>query len=93
MADSQSPIAESGRLMGPAGAERVGGNILPFLGVALRSNVDSVRSNVDGCASKGGQAWPCGPGGGRSVAEADGRPTGPGARAGRCGLFGAVSAS
>ena len=32
MADSQSPIAESGRLMGPAGAERVGGNILPFLG-------------------------------------------------------------
>jgi hypothetical protein len=43
---------------------------------ALRAKANSVRSNPDRCASKGGHLQPCGPGGGRSVAEADGRPAG-----------------
>jgi hypothetical protein len=46
------------------------------LAVALRAKANSVRSNPDRCASKGGHFQPCGPGGGRSVAEADGRPAG-----------------
>ena len=48
------------------------------ISVALRAKVDSVRANPDKRASKGEHSRPCGPGGGRSGAEADGRPAGAG---------------
>ena len=45
-----------------------------FPPVALRAKANSVRSNPNRCASKGGQLWQGGSGGSRSAAEADGRP-------------------
>ncbi len=49
--------------------------------IALRAKANSVRANPDKRASKGGPSRPCGPGGGRSVAEAAARPAGAGGRA------------